>query len=261
MRHAFAIPAYGESPYLHECIASLRAQTSGSSIVLCTSTPNAHIAAAARLHGIALKINPHRGGIASDWNFALEAPAADLVTVAHQDDVYAPGYGDAVVSAIRANPDASIAFTDHAEYGPHGPRPANLNVRIKRALVRRAFGASTVLRDVASRKRLLRLGNPISCPSVTFNRRAIPDFRFSDAFTVNLDWDAWDRLAEGPGAFALVRQPLVAHRVHPGTETSASIVDRRRLDEDRRMFRRFWPGPAAHIVLAMYRLSYHGNRT
>ena len=47
--HPWALCAYGESPYLEECILSLRNQTVRSRILIATSTPNTEIC---RLAGI-----------------------------------------------------------------------------------------------------------------------------------------------------------------------------------------------------------------
>ena len=38
--HTFVICAYKESPYLEECIKSLKKQTLKSEIIISTSTPN-----------------------------------------------------------------------------------------------------------------------------------------------------------------------------------------------------------------------------
>ena len=41
--YTFVICAYGESPYLEECIISLRNQSIPAEIILVTSTPNKQI--------------------------------------------------------------------------------------------------------------------------------------------------------------------------------------------------------------------------
>ena len=41
--HTFAVCAYGESPYLEECIESLKGQSIKSNILIATSTPNKYI--------------------------------------------------------------------------------------------------------------------------------------------------------------------------------------------------------------------------
>ena len=47
--HTFIICAYGESPYLEECIRSLFAQKVRSEICIATSTPNRHIQSLAEI--------------------------------------------------------------------------------------------------------------------------------------------------------------------------------------------------------------------
>ena len=39
-KHVYAIPAYGDSPYLESCIKSLKEQKVASPVILCTSTPS-----------------------------------------------------------------------------------------------------------------------------------------------------------------------------------------------------------------------------
>ena len=41
--HTFAVCAYKESPYLENCLKSLKNQTVKSSIIMTTSTPNVFI--------------------------------------------------------------------------------------------------------------------------------------------------------------------------------------------------------------------------
>ena len=41
--HTFAVCAYKESPYLEECIESLKGQSVRSNILIATSTPNEYI--------------------------------------------------------------------------------------------------------------------------------------------------------------------------------------------------------------------------
>ena len=39
-KHVFAIPAYGQSPWLETCIRSLKAQSQPAPVFLCTSSPS-----------------------------------------------------------------------------------------------------------------------------------------------------------------------------------------------------------------------------
>ena len=260
MRHAFVIPAYRESPYLRECIESLMRQQQRSTVLVTSSTPSPFLEALCREYELPLRINPAPPAIASDWNFALAASDADLVTLAHQDDLFFPAYSTHIIGAFQRYPQAVLAFTDHIEHTPAGPRPTTLNLLIKRLLTWASFGPRRYVHRPKRKAALLRWGNPISCPSVTLHRGRVPAFRFSDAFDVNLDWDAWTRLAQASdGGFIYLPQRLVSHRIHPGTETTASIADRRRLSEDLTMLQRFWPPRIARLIHRVYQLSYRAN--
>ena len=88
-QHTFVICAYQESKYLEECIRSLMRQTVKSEILMATSTPNAFVKKLSEKYGIPLYINTGERGITQDWNFAYRQARTPLVTIAHQDDVYA----------------------------------------------------------------------------------------------------------------------------------------------------------------------------
>ena len=42
--------------------------------------------------GFDLYVNDNPPGIATDWNYAISKAETQLVTIAHQDDIYAPDY-------------------------------------------------------------------------------------------------------------------------------------------------------------------------
>ena len=50
--HTFVICAYKESPYLEECVESLKNQEQQSNILMVTSTPNEYIEKISRKYGI-----------------------------------------------------------------------------------------------------------------------------------------------------------------------------------------------------------------
>jgi glycosyltransferase involved in cell wall biosynthesis len=261
MDHTFAIPVYRAAPNLAALVESLQAQTGArSEILLASSTPTTELDAFAKRHALPLYINPQRVDIATDWNFALAAARTEFVTLAHQDDLFAPAYVTQLASALRRNPGALFAFCDYSEHTPYGARPTNINLRIKRALRRRAFGARECLTEPRQKVRLLSLGNPICCPSVMLDRTTLPDFRFPDGFQTNLDWMAWLELARRPGGFVYLRERLVSKGVHAGSETSATIANRAREQEDRALFDTLWPRPVAALLATVYRLGYRANR-
>jgi hypothetical protein len=262
MDHTFAIPVYREAPNLAVLIESLRAQTRGrSAILIATSTPSPELYSCAKRHALPLLVNPHRIDIATDWNFALGAAQTELVTLAHQDDIFAPTYVDQVASALRRHTDALFAFCDYSEHTPAGARPTNINLRIKRALRHRAFGARESITEPRDKLRLVSLGNPICCPSVMFNRSTLVDFGFPTGFQTNLDWMAWLELARRPGGFVYVRESLVSKGVHAGSETTVTIANRARQREDRAIFDELWPRPVAAALAILYKLGYFANRS
>jgi glycosyltransferase involved in cell wall biosynthesis len=258
--HTFAIPAYRTAPSLTALIESLRAQTdSRSEILLASSTPSTELDSFAKRHALPLHINPKHIDIAADWNFALAAARTPLVTLAHQDDIFAPTYVARLIDALQRHPAALLAFCDYSEHTPFGARSTNINLRIKRALCRRAFGARECLTESRDKVRLLSLGNPICCPSVMLNRMTLGDFGFPQGFKTNLDWMAWLKLARRPGGFVYVRERLVSKGVHPASATTATIANRSRAHEDRALFEALWPKSIAAMLALLYRLSYLTN--
>jgi glycosyltransferase involved in cell wall biosynthesis len=261
VNHVFVIPVYGDAPHLDDCIASILRQSVGRPrLLLTTSTPSQPLADVAARHGIELRLNPVRADIGTDWNFALSVSGADYVTIAHQDDRYDPRYLSVMTELEATHPRMSLAFSDYREHTDLGSRPTNMNLRIKRVLCARAFGKATAIDARSAKQRLLNLGNPICCPSVLLNRCRFPDFRFDAVYKTNLDWDAWLRLAAEPGEFVYSRQALVSKRVHMASETSVTIANRVRQNEDLAMFRRLWPPPVAALIAAVYSLGYLANR-
>ena len=262
MDHSFVIPAYDPAPHLAALIASLKAQTGlRSEILLSSSTPSTELTAISKRFGLPLHINPQRIDIAADWNFALAIAKTQFVTLAHQDDIFEPGYMVQLGSALQRHPAAFLAFCDYSEHTALGARPTNINLKIKRALRRRAFGARECINEPRDKMRLLSLGNPICCPSVMFNRRSVDDFRFPGGFKTNLDWMAWLELARRPGGFVYVRECLVSKGVHADSETTATIANRAREREDRAIFDTLWPRPIAAVLATLYKFGYRANRS
>jgi hypothetical protein len=258
--HSFVVPAYGVSPHLPACLASLRDQTVPSRIVVTTSTPSTALERAVSAASIDLVVNPVAEGAAADWTFALQHGTTPWVTLAHQDDRYRPAYTERCLAAAQAAPDSLIVFTDYDEEAADGLRTKTLNLLIKRLMLRPFFLRAASIRSARARRQLLALGCPIPCPTVMFNRDRLATFRFDAAFTVNMDWDAWLRLAAMPGAFTWVPDRLIVHRIHDASETTAALSERRRQDEDRRIFDRMWPGPVAALLARLYARSYASNR-
>jgi glycosyltransferase involved in cell wall biosynthesis len=254
-RHTFVVPAYGCSPHLAECLASLQAQTWPSPVVVTTPTPYEGLAALVEGYGARLVVNPAGGGIGRDWNFALAHAKAPWVTVAHQDDLYLPTFVETTLQLADATPRATLVMTGYAELLGAQARAHTPMLWIKRVLLELGFlGRSSVAR-ASSKRRLLRFGCPIPCPSVTL-RVDRTGLRFREDLKVNLDWEAWLRLAASPGAFAYSRERLLLHRIHADSETTAGIRGGVRAREDLMLFESLWPKPVARLLARGYALSY-----
>lgn len=254
--HTFVVPTYGRSPHLEACLESLRRQSAPSAMVVATSTPFAGLEELCEGFGARLVVHGPNRGIGNDWNRAIEAATTPLVTVAHQDDIYLPGYSAAMLEAHRARPEASLYFCDTGEVTDDGrPRADGLNLRVKRLLVGAAFVGRGAIRGPVARRLLLGLGNAVVCPAVTLNMRLSPHFRFREDLRTNMDWLAWLELAEiGPVAY--VPRRLMDHRVHPESETARCLDDGTRRAEDALVLERLWPRPIAGLIGRLYSRSY-----
>jgi hypothetical protein len=252
--HAFIVQAYGDSPFLQGCLSSLRAQTTSSRVLVSTSTPRASIREAARACDAEMVVNSERRGIGADWNFALGLNAARYVTLAHQDDLYAPPFAERTLALFRRHGGA-LCFTGYHEIDDAGrPRTSRLSL-VKHALAAAALGR----RETPGPGRMrafLAFGNPLPCSSVTFDLQTLSAFRFSEELASNLDWDAWLRLAGSGVRFLHAPERLVGRRHNALTETRRLIGDGRRRREDEAMFARIWPAPIGRLVAAAYRAGY-----
>lgn len=257
--HSFVVPAYGESPHLEACLRSLARQERPTPFLVATSTPNAHIETLAARYQAPLHVNPRGGGIGIDWNFALSCARSRWVTIAHQDDLYLPGFASATMDAVQRNPDATLVFTRYAERVGEALRTRTQLLRIKHALLELGFLGGERAGSRFFKTNVLRFGCAIPCPAVTLDTTG-RDFRFREDLKLNLDWAAWLALARRPGAFAYVRQVLMEHRVHADSETTAGIAGGQRAAEDRTLLRMLWPRPIADAIAATYGIAYRSNQ-
>ena len=256
--HTFVIPVYKESPYLEQCIQSLINQTVGSKIIITTSTPSAFSTALAKSYGLDYFIS-HKKGIANDWNFALSKAATPFVTIAHQDDVYHPKYTENIIKTVSKTKDTLIIFTDYQDLINNKPRAVNINSLVKKVLLF-PFIFTKVIRSNHLKKLLLSFGDPICCPSVTFNKKALQDFTFSTELTCVLDWFAWLQLASKSGSFCFINKKLLQHRIHPDSETTVQISQGIRKQEELQMFKLIWGNKTAGFIAKIYTLGHADNK-
>ena len=256
--HTFAICAYKESPFLEECIKSVVTQKDYSEILLATSTPNSYIKELCAKYNIPMYINEGESGITQDWMFAISCAKTPLVTIAHQDDIYFEEYAKHAVEAYNNSKRPLIFFADYWEIRKGEFTKSNKLLNIKRIMLLplriRAFQHVKWIRRM-----ILSFGSAICCPSVAYAVDNLPQPLFLNHFRTNEDWEAWERYSKLKGDFLYCKEPLMAHRIHEGSETTATIQETGRSAEDYEMFRKFWPDWIAKILVSKYKESEKSN--
>lgn len=258
-KHTFVICAYKESPFLEECILSLKKQVLKSSIIMITSTPNDYIQALADKYHIELKINRGEGGIVQDWNFGYEQCTTPYITIAHQDDIYFPEYSKNAVECLAESKHPLIYFSDYCEIRNEKRVNSNQLLKIKRILLF-PLRWKMFQNSIFIRRRSLSIGNGICCPAVTFAKDNLPNPVFRVHFRSDEDWEAWERLSKLKGSFVYDAAIRMGHRIHEESETSIIIGDNVRSKEDYEMFCKFWPQNIARIIVRFYSKSEKSNK-
>lgn len=256
--HTFVICAYKESPYLEECICSLKNQSIKSKIIMATSTPNESIRNLSEKYQIPLYINEGESGIAQDWNFAYKQTDTRLVTIAHQDDVYEPEYLKNIMQCIQKVENPILAFTDYGELRAGQKVQKSPLLMIKRLMLlplrlKFLWGSKFFKRLV------LRFGNPVCCPSITYVKEKFAEVPFEVKFSSNVDWMMLEKASRKKGEFCYSRKIGMYHRIHAKSTTTEIIHGDIRWKEDYEMFCRFWPKWIAKPLVKAYRLSEKSN--
>lgn len=257
-QHTFAICAYKESIYLEECVKSLMSQTAASKIIMVTSTPNEWINKICEKYDVPLYVNEGEGGIVQDWNFAYHTADTKYVTIAHQDDVYLPEYAANVLRALQKMKKPLIAFTDYGELRDGQVVLENKILKVKRLMLA-PLKIVLLQKSKFVRRRILSLGCPICCPSVTFVKDNLPETVFQKGYRSDEDWQAWEMISRHRGDFIYVSEVSMYHRIHEESETSIIIGDNARSQEDYEMFCKFWPKPIAKFLTKLYSTSEKSN--
>ena len=256
--HTFVICAYKESPFLEECILSLKNQSIESYIIMITSTPSLYISQLAEKYEIPLYINKGEKGIVQDWNFGYAKCTTPYVTIAHQDDIYFEKYAEKAIFMLENSQRPLIFFSNYGEI-----RAGRLVEKSKLLCIKRILLSPLKIKKMQSikfvRRCSLSLGSCICCPSVTFAVRNLPSPVFTVNFRSNEDWEAWEKLSKLKGDFLYCSQMLMGHRIHDESETSIIIKDNARSKEDYEMFCKFWPKYIARYLVKLYAKSEKFN--
>jgi len=250
--HTFAICAYKDSPYLEACIRSLKSQTVPSEIICTTSTPSRYLTDMMKKYQIPLYVRQGESDIQADWNFAVEKARGAFVTIAHQDDMYGRHYVEELKKSFRRWPDMTVFMTDGVTV-----KDGKLCLWNTKEMIKKTLRMPLRLKGLADReiikKGVLRLGNPVMCPSCAYRKNYLPDPIFHSEYRYALDWDSMTVLAKWPGRFVCVEKPLLFYRIHDGAATKACIENHLREKEEMEMFKKFWPEKAADALMKVYK--------
>lgn len=255
--HTFVILAYRESPYLESCIRSIVNQKNQSKILIATTTPNDYINRLAKKYKLTIIKGSHTN-IGGDFDFAIHSANTPLVTIAHQDDIYEKNYSQEILAAYQKHPNSSIIFTDYYEIRGKNRINSNNNLKIKRFLLTPARLRKSLKSRFAKRS-IIRFGNAISCPTVTFVIENCPQKVFNSHFKCNCDWHAWEKLSKREYDFTFIPELLMGHRISKESTTTSIINQGIRTKEDQELFERFWPTPIAKLLTKLYQKSEKSN--
>lgn len=255
MFHTFVISAYEESPYLESCIKSLKAQTVPSEIICTTSTPSPFLTKLMEKYQIPLYVREGKSDIQEDWNFAISKASGEFVTVAHQDDMYNRHYTEELMKQFDKWPDMTVFMTD-AVTVKNGKLYHWGSKEMVKKLLRLPLKLHRYSDKEIIKKGVLKLGNPVMCPSCAYRKNYLPDPIFHSELHFALDWDCMIDLAKWPGRFICVEKPLLYYRVHEDATTGACIRDHSREKEERMIYEKFWSKPVVDLLMHFYQKAY-----
>lgn len=191
----------------------LVSQSVPSHIILCTSTPSPYIDGLAWKYGIQVFVRNGESNIRDDWNFAYEMADGELVTIAHQDDMYHKEYVERLLATCRAYPDMTVFTTDYVIVKNGRLITGDAMLWVKRIL--RLPLRVPALNDRAWIKKMsLIFGNPICCPATTYQKKLLGTPLVRSEYRFALDWDNLYQLACEKGRFICDERPLLYYRVH-----------------------------------------------
>ena len=104
--HSFVVLAYKESNYLESCIKSVLNQNIKTKVFIATTTDNKFIRKIAKKYNLEIITGKHTT-IGGDFDFAKNIANTELVTIAHQDDIYDQNFTEEILKAYKQYKDAN----------------------------------------------------------------------------------------------------------------------------------------------------------
>lgn len=218
------IPTFNGEKFLAETIESLLHQSfKGFAIVVVDDASDDETMAVAQSfagRGVRVVRNETRLGLAGNWNRCLDLVTTPLFVLAHQDDVYEPGYLATMVPLIESRPRAFMAHCKTISIDESGVRIDTPAARFKETL----WPAENPYEsDAASELPRLARGNYIICPSAMLRTEAVKKIGpFDTRFRFVTDWEYWVRGSAAGYSIVGTHERLVRFRRHETTATRAT---------------------------------------
>lgn len=246
--HTFAICAYKESEYLEDCIESLLNQSIQSNIIMVSSTKNKHIDDLAKKYKLEVFYRDGKSDIQEDWNFGVLNSKTELVTVAHQDDVYDKYYLENILNNYTGK---ELMISTENIFLKNNKSIVSKNLIIKR-IIKFPLRIPGFANIRCIRKLTLAFGNTINCPSVTYNKQKLGEPIFTSDLKFALDWDTFYKIYGRKGKVKYIPLKLISFRIHEEATTASWIKNSTRQIEDTIMFNKFWPKWIVKIIMKYY---------
>ena len=212
MEHTFVILAYNISDDLEECIKSVINQSVKSNIVIATSTPNDYIIELASEYSLGVMINKAKSNKGRDYNFAINSFDTELVTIAHQDDLYDRNYTKEILNCYKRNKDATIIFTDNYEI--HNDE----KIKKSKKLFWIRYHLFPLRFSIFQNKKFIKLRSLkpdkfICTSSITFVKKNVGENIFPTNLKFDNDWQGLIDLAKKDTKFVYLNKKLVGYRI------------------------------------------------
>jgi len=234
MKHTFVILAYNVSDDLEECIKSVINQSRKSNIVIATSTPNDYIIDLASEYSLGVMVNKAKSNKGKDYNFAINSFDTELVTIAHQDDLYDRNYTKEILACYKKNKKATIIFTDNYEI--HEDK----KIKKSKKLFWKRYYLFPLMFSIFQNKKLfkmrsLRRDKFICTSSITFVKKNLSEDIFPTNLKYDNDWQGLIDLAKQDTRFVYLKKKLVGYRVDD------IKINKTKLKEDEQILRNNYP--------------------
>ena len=234
MIHTFVILAYHESDDLEECIKSVINQSVKSNVVIATSTPNDYIIDLASEYSLGVMVNKAKSNKGRDYNFAINSYDTELITIAHQDDLYDRNYTKEIIECYKKNKDATIIFTDNYEIEKEKKIKKSKSLFWKRYFLL-PLKYSLFQKNKFYKLRALRREKFICTSSITFIKKNIHEDIFPTNLKYDNDWQGLIDLARKETKFVYLKKELVGYRIDD------IKVNKKKTLEDEKILKSLYP--------------------